>query len=308
MNLNDLIIKASVGARQCQRNWNLDAVVSEDMINTLKQVIKNAPTKQNEEYYSVEFITDRSVIENIYQTTSYDKSSQDDRTKNSQVLANLLVVFFCEFPKTFRNPDHEYEDRNFIMGNVNTSIGIASGQLALSATLLGLSTGFCACFDHQAVSQILNKKDPMLILGIGYPDTSKSRLEHHKVQSFFLSYNKPLKIYHNQQVDETTGISHNPNPSISIEYFPPASMSLDDGMLFFRKHAKFEDIVRELLTRLNLELLELRLTADNKQSIVMSAYSKDIDKLTQFKNELISHPLINQFHKELEEAGWSLKL
>jgi hypothetical protein len=308
MNLNDLIIKASVEARQCQRNWNLDAVVSEDMINTLKQVIKNAPTKQNEEYYSVEFITDRSVIENIYQTTSYDKSSQDDRTKNSQVLANLLVVFFCEFPKTFRNPEHEYEDRNFIMGNVNTSIGIASGQLALSATLLGLSTGFCACFDHQVVSQILNKKDPILILGIGYPDTNKSRLEHHKVQSFFLSYNKPLKIYHNQQVDETTGISHNPNPSISIEYFPPASMSLDDGMLLFRKHDKFEDIVRELLTRLNLELLELRLTADNKQSIVMSAYSKDTNGLAQFKNELISHPLIKQFHKALEEAGWSLKL
>jgi nitroreductase len=308
MNINELIIKASSIAQRCQRNWDVNSVISEDTLDTLKQVIKNAPTKQNEEYYSVEFITDRSVIENIYQTTTYDKSSQDDRTKNPQVLANLLVVFFCEFPNTYRNPEHEYEDHKGVMENVNTSIGIASGQLALSATLLGLSTGFCACFDVETVSQILNKKNPKLILGIGYPDTSKSRLQHHKTESFFRSYNKPLKIYHNQHVDKSTGITPNPNPSITMEYFPPSSISLDHGMLLFRKYDKFEDIIRELLNRLNLELLELGITAnENNHSIIMSAYSKDIDKLTQFKKELINQQLVKEFHKYLEDAGWSLK-
>jgi hypothetical protein len=305
MDLSRLIISASEIAQKCQRNWNLDINIDDDIINTLKTVIKNSPTKQNEECYSVEFVTDRSVIEEIYQHTSYDTTVDSDKTKNPQTLANLLVIFYSAVPNTFRNPKHEYANQSLLTQNSCVGIGIASGQTALAAAMLGLKTGFCACFDGHQLSTILNGKRPDLILGIGYPDKTKNRLEHHKIKSFSRSYSKPLKIYHNGEVDELSGIK----PTVKVEYFPPSSITLDSGMPVTSEDVdQFQSLVVDIAQKLDLILFGMDLIADDEQhNFTLSFSAEDIVKLEMFKNELINDPFIKELHRDLENQHWVLK-
>lgn len=189
MNLIDAIKTASEISERCQRNWDLSKTIPEQEINLLKTVIANSPSKQNEEFFSVLFITDRDTIEQIYQTTLYDANPPSDYNKNPQVLANLLVVFLEITPTTVRN----FGSLNLVEQekNRNMAIGIASGQLILTAAMLGLKTGFCLCFNSEEVTQVLGEV-PLLTIGIGYPDETKDRRTHHKVGKQFATFDKTI--------------------------------------------------------------------------------------------------------------------
>jgi len=191
MNLIENIKTASEIAERCQRNWDLSKTIPEEEIELLKTVIRNSPSKQNEEFYSVMFITDRDTIEKIYQTTTYDGKQRSDYNKNPQVLANLLIVFFEIIPNTVRNfgsLDAIEQEKNR-----NMAIGIASGELILTAAMLGLTTGFCLCFNSEEVKQVIGEV-PLLTIGVGYPDTTKDRRIHHKVGKQFATFNKTTKF------------------------------------------------------------------------------------------------------------------
>ena len=87
----------------------------------------------------------------------------------------------------------EYVETKIENENHYTSIGIASGYLTLTANLLGYNTGCCACFDSAIIENIIGQKSPKLIVGVGYKDNSKSRLEHHLDHTFkFPSFNKHI--------------------------------------------------------------------------------------------------------------------
>lgn len=305
MDLNQIIVNAIQVSQRCQRNWDLTSDIDDTIISTLKEVIKNSPTKQNEEYYSVEFITDRAIIEKIYQTTTYDDNSDSDETKNPQTLANLVLVFFSETPNTYRNPKHEYENQNLMAENTNTSIGIVSGQLSLAAAILGLRSGFCACFNRSQVSEILGKKDPKLILGIGYPDLTKDRLEHHKINVLAKSFNKPLKIFCNQQVEEFSGSK----PNIKIEYFPPLTESLDESMSFFNQNEdSLIPVIVDLSQELSLSLSEGGTTANTENhSIVFSLHADDVSKLEKLKSKFVEHNITKEFHNTLKLKDWNIR-
>jgi hypothetical protein len=63
--------------------------------------------------------------------------------------------------------------------------------------MLGLKSGFCACFDKAEVARILNINNPLLTLGIGYPDTTKLRRENQDSshdRRYFSSHEKPITI------------------------------------------------------------------------------------------------------------------
>jgi nitroreductase len=191
-------------SQRCRRNWDLSTSIPLEHLNILKQSVINSPTKQNEEYYSVTFITDRVLIEKIYHHTDFNTDiKMSDLSKNPQVLANLLVVFSKADPKTFRNEQSDYVTEELMSENRNISIGIASGQLALAAALLGYRTGFCGCFDRVAVGDLLEDY-PLLLLGIGYPDTNKDRTEHQFSKIKFNTFNKPLRIKNINSPDVTT--------------------------------------------------------------------------------------------------------
>ena len=134
MNLDNLknIIEQS---QRTQRNWDLNKSVKEEDIELFKTAVSHCPTKQNRVWYNVVIIKDRNIIEKIHNTTDGFDYPVGTSTTNTQTLANLLVVF---------NADKDNRERVNTDYNsyVDTSIGIASAYLNLTAHLLGYKTGW----------------------------------------------------------------------------------------------------------------------------------------------------------------------
>jgi len=185
--LNDLK-NTIIRSQRTQRNWDLSQSIKDEDLELFKIAVSNCPTKQNRIWYNVVFVKDRNVIEKIYNTTDGFTYTEKDTTTNSQTLANLLVVFCID--KDVRDKVNK-DDTN----NSKISIGIASGYLNLVAHILNYKTGYCACFDNKEVNKILDIENSELILGIGHPDYSKERREHHKVKDFlYPTFDKDIKV------------------------------------------------------------------------------------------------------------------
>lgn len=128
-----------------------------------------------------------------------------DMSTNPQVLANLLVAFVRD-----RDPSENYRTREerlhgryldenleheFVKGDEKTALGIGAGYLTLTANMLGYSSGCCQCGDFEKISEHLGESErTLLLMGIGYPDTSRSRLLHHKSNKRFPSHNKHIIV------------------------------------------------------------------------------------------------------------------
>jgi hypothetical protein len=172
------LIDAIETASHCQRNWNGEKKIPDDILQLLEYTVETCPTKQNQNVYQTTFVTDRKVIKKIYSTTWRNEDGINDPLKNPQTLANLIIVF-SETSNTSQD------------GSAEISIGIAAGQLSLIATQLGLKCGFCHCFSHDELSQILRLDfRPSLILGIGYPAEGKPHNQHHLTDYFFDTFYK----------------------------------------------------------------------------------------------------------------------
>ena len=185
--INDLK-NTIIRSQRTQRNWDLSKSIKDEDLNLFKIAVSQCPTKQNRIWYKVVFVKDRNIIEKIYDTTDGFTYTENDTITNSQTLANLLAVFCIDEDKrrkiTKSNTD-----------NSKISIGVASGYLNLVAHLLNYKTGYCACFDKKEVDKILDVEKSELILGIGYPDYTKDRREHHKVKDFlYPTFNKDVEI------------------------------------------------------------------------------------------------------------------
>ena len=205
------IDKAIRASQRCQRNWDLTQVINEDDISVMQTAVTQCASKQNDVYYKVKFITDRSTIEAIHECTKGFTMEGDNGEKitlsNSQTLANLLVVFCEDYNEDYARSEElkkffnrgqdldnlRYGERENLERNRYTAIGIAAGYLNLSANLLGYRTGCCQCYDPDGVQEIIGD-NAILLMGIGYPDTSRSRLEHHEVGTRFPSLNKAIKV------------------------------------------------------------------------------------------------------------------
>ena len=89
------IIKAIHKSQHCQRDWDLSRQIPDEDLEVLVTAATQCPSKQNIAFYKAHFITNREVIESVHMqtrgfTTSYVPY---DATTNTQVLANLLIVF-----------------------------------------------------------------------------------------------------------------------------------------------------------------------------------------------------------------------
>ena len=206
------IDKAIRASQRCQRNWDLTQVINEDDISVMQTAVTQCASKQNDVYYKVKFITDRSTIESIHEETKGFTMEGDNGEKitmsNSQTLANLLVVFCEDYDENFarseelrkyfvRGEDIEnlrYGERENLERNRYCAVGVAAGYLNLTANMLGYRTGCCQCFSPEGVEKVLNGDKPILLMGIGYPDRSRSRLEHHVEGRHFPSLNKTIKV------------------------------------------------------------------------------------------------------------------
>ena len=66
--IND-IKRTSEVIRRCQRNWDHSKSIPREHIELLAEVAKNSPAKQDEAYFDVYAITDRDLIEKLYENS-----------------------------------------------------------------------------------------------------------------------------------------------------------------------------------------------------------------------------------------------
>jgi hypothetical protein len=74
----------------------------------------------------------------------------------------------------------DLEAQRIVENDTHVAIGLAAGYVNLTASLIGLETGCCSCvMNYQALKDMLNiDNDPILLMGVGYKNTDKSRREH----------------------------------------------------------------------------------------------------------------------------------
>ena len=211
---NNEIEKSVIRSQHTQRNWNLDKQLPKEDVNTLLQAVTNCPSKQNIAFYKIHFIQDRSIIEEIHENTygfGYRRvNGIRDTETNSQTLANLLVIFEdYNYLDDLKDDIHRNQATKEYINNGKLSdarmseldrdkqvaVGIAAGYLNLTASLMGYRTGCCQCMDNNAIKEIaLLKEEPLLLMGIGFPQKGVSRKRHHIRDFTFITKKKqPIK-------------------------------------------------------------------------------------------------------------------
>ena len=177
------IKKAIIRGQHCQRNWDLEKDIPEADLDLLIHSVTKCPSKQNSAFYSVYTITDRAKIEKIHNATSGFYLIDEKKTvTNSQTLANVLFVFTNNTKNSTYIPvkQNEHGDTpQSVVRDMHMATGIASGFLNLTSNILGYSTGCCACFDNDAIKEILETDDDIvLLMGVGHKASVNRRLHH----------------------------------------------------------------------------------------------------------------------------------
>jgi nitroreductase len=203
------ITKAIIKSQHCQRNWDLTQEIPQADLDLILTAATQCPSKQNVAFYKTHFITNREIIETIHsQTFGFGKYSQPsfgtnntrimEYTTNSKTLAILIVVFEeYEFSKDpiVLNDQTDMDEQQLLKNNEilkrdkerdrEMAVGVAAGYLNFTAHLIGYSTGYCACFNTDAIREILGLDGkPLLLIGIGYSDPDRDRRVHHSDPNF----------------------------------------------------------------------------------------------------------------------------
>ena len=240
---NKLIEDAVLSTQRAQRNYDLSKKIPAQDLNTLIHSAVKCPSKQNETHYSLYVFTDKTVIEKIYKNTKHHAvfRQQDFKTvfkeengkfwqnekycvTNSQIFANAVFMFVDDDGPAYGGThilaqqnlqNKNSESRELYIEQKNFSIGIAVGELLLTAGILGYKTGCCSAFNKQEMQNILGlPKLPKLIVGVGYPNQNMDRRAHPEV------YNRDLpEQYQNGDLDDNWKfVTHDKNIRTFINY------------------------------------------------------------------------------------------
>jgi nitroreductase len=190
---NTELTKAIIRSQHTQRNWDLSKSIPDEDLKVMLDSVTQCPSKQNFSFYKVHVIKNRETIENIHELSMglgyKDKNKKRIECTNPQTLANVLFVFEDEDPsKSYTNKSAgndkggSYRDgtQETYMRDVHMAVGIASGYLNIISSIMGYDTGCCACFDKEAVRELLGLENKLeLIMGIGFKDPNRQRRSHH---------------------------------------------------------------------------------------------------------------------------------
>ena len=206
---NSMLEKAILKSQRCQRNFDLSRSIPEEDIDTLKVAVTQCSSKQNRVFYKAHFITNRDVIQQLYDLTDVFMINFETREtkKNPQVLANLVVAFSEDLSVDEGLRTTEEIDLGKVLTtkeakvvgrteqDVFTAVGIAAGYLTYTANLLGYSTGCCQCFSQVSVGKVLGEDKTFLLMGIGFPNKDKNRrIDQTDTDFVFPSHNKVIKV------------------------------------------------------------------------------------------------------------------
>lgn len=190
----------------CQRNWDHSRTIPDEDVRLLLDAAKYAPTKQNETHYKIYWSTDRTKISEIYSRTKFfsvhnSETPVDSKGEipdeynitNPQVDANMIIAVCDDWDQeNCRALTHWVVDAENINEDPSTHItknrimdigvGIATGQILLTANLLGYRTGCCSAFRENEVLGVENTMCKVII-GIGYPRPNTHRQMHPDVKN-----------------------------------------------------------------------------------------------------------------------------
>jgi nitroreductase len=161
------VIKLAKLAEPCQRNWDRTYTIPQDHLEHICKVATTMPTKQNRNSYELYCITNKDMIQKVFEV-AYNPDDYDyTYLKNPQTNANALLIW------TFNEIKEGDHDRN-------VNIGISAGAASLAAVERGYKTGFCKCFLVNELKNIISNNPshfPALILGLGKPDERFDRTD-----------------------------------------------------------------------------------------------------------------------------------
>lgn len=184
---NPELKKAIHRSQHCQRNWDLTKEIPEEDMDLIITAATQCPSKQNIAHYKVHAITNRDLIEKIHQNTV---GFQVVHT-NSQVLANLLLVFEYKSVDTHKNlfsynkEISQSDKANSFLRDAHMAVGVAAGYVNVISSIVGYNTGCCACFNGSAIKELLGlENDVLLMMGVGFKDPSLNRRIHHENHDF----------------------------------------------------------------------------------------------------------------------------
>lgn len=202
------IFKAIHRSQHCQRNWDLEKSIPEQDIDLILESVTQCPSKQNQSFYKVHVLSDRDIIEQVHANTQGFGLSDGTVTTNAQTLANMVLVFesnmtqdqiitayanrlitqhgaSIEDMKNTNWSNHEFDQsilescKNELAKDEHMAVGLAAGYCNVTASLLGYSTGCCACFNPQDIQNVLGLAGaPLLIMGVGIAGSQNRRVHH----------------------------------------------------------------------------------------------------------------------------------
>jgi nitroreductase len=195
---NPELKKAIHRSQHCQRNWDLSKEIPEEDMDLIITAATQCPSKQNIAHYKVHAITNRELIEKIYQNTV---GFQVIHT-NSQVLANLLLVLEHNPVNTHNNlfsynkEISQSDKTDSFLRDAHMAVGVAAGYVNVISSIIGYSTGCCACFNGAAIKDLLGlDNDILLMMGVGFKDPNLSRRVHHENHDFTFPAIKKEEIF-----------------------------------------------------------------------------------------------------------------
>lgn len=201
-----MLLKAIHKSQHVQRNWDLSKSIPEEDLAIIEQACLGAPSKQNVTFFKPYFITDRDVIEKIHRNTlgfyiedgkKGGKAPKGNRvTTNPQTLANLLIVFAKDFDADAAKANTDQWQNDDVMEvDMHQAVGVAAGYVNMTAALLGYSTGCCSCCNKDEIQRILGiDEKPLLLMGVGYPDATKPRRQHHLKDELIFPTNRKGEV------------------------------------------------------------------------------------------------------------------
>lgn len=160
------IIKLAKIVEPCQRNWDYSYSIPKDHLDYICNVATTMPTKQNKDSYELYCITNKEVIQKVFEVAYNIDDMGYTYLKNSQARANGLLIWTLN-KKGLAD-----------IADSNVNIGISAGAASLAAAELGYKTGFCKCFIVDKVKEIVSRHPshvPQLVLGFGMPDSRFDR-------------------------------------------------------------------------------------------------------------------------------------
>ena len=182
LDIHTSIHKSVIKSQHCQRNWDLSQPIPQTDIDLMIHAATQCPSKQNNAFYGLSVVQDRNIIEQIHENTHGFRlfNEKNEIITNSQVLANILFVFESVEPSSRvldKNELDENSDQTIIQRDATIALGIASGYLNLTSTMLGYSTGCCQCLDPEPIKEILQTDDSSFLLRLN-PITNITRKKY----------------------------------------------------------------------------------------------------------------------------------